>query len=177
MRVSQPLLAGVFALVVSACGAEVTTAPNDALQLNVVDGNGTSRLRGKVWTPSGTGRRIVTVDAQQNPEGHVKGFYRIDLTAAGVFFKVAATCVATEGNTAWVAGIISETNSAVITVGTVSYFYAIDSAWPGEGAGAGPDVISASRINDAAGEDLAFCTDRPLLLPRLAGVEGDLRVW
>jgi hypothetical protein len=79
-----------------------------------------------------------------------------------------------EGNTAWVAGHISDTNAGFVTVGTVSYFYAIDN---GEGGNAPADVISTARINDVAGEDQLFCADKPLLLPSFPIEQGNVQVF
>ncbi len=132
-------------------------------------------VRGEISSPSGTGRRVVTIQARQKRNGEVRGGYRIELTASGVFFEVTASCVVTVGNVAWVGGHISATNSTAIQIGSVSYFYLIDN---GKKRRHQPtaDVISTARINDQEGRDLEFCTTRPLQLPALTGLEGDIRV-
>jgi hypothetical protein len=39
-----------------------------------------------------------------------------------------------------------------------------------------PDRASAIRVNDVDGEDLVFCTDRPLVLPATDIELGNLQV-
>ena len=174
---SKQLIVGAVALVLVACdGATRVTEPR-AGKMSVAgsaasaDG-GASIVHGDFSTPSGTGLRAVTLHAVQTPSGQVNGGYRVELTATGIFFEVVATCVVTDGNTGWVAGIISATNSPAIRVGTVSYFYMIDN---GKGTPT-PDVVSTARFNDLAGRDVEFCTTRPVALPVLSGLEGDIRV-
>jgi hypothetical protein len=63
-------------------------------------------------------------------------------------------------DTAWVGGITMETNAPnQIRVQAASYYHAID-----HGNGTPPDLVSAVRLNDVAGQDTAFCRDRPVLL-------------
>jgi hypothetical protein len=116
--------------------------------------------------------REFTFHAIEHPDGSVTGSYKVERTDNGQYFIVDVTCLSVEGNTAWVAGRIVETNIAVVRVGTVSYFFAIDN---GEG-GDTPDVISIARINDRDGADVEFCTTHPLLLPRLVVANGNVQV-
>lgn len=132
-----------------------------------------SAVTGSGHVPSGSGLREFTLHATRKVDGSVNGSYRIEFTATGLYFVVTVTCMAVEGNTGWVAGIITETNWSIIRLGTVSYFYAIDN---GEGAPAVPDRVSSARINDVAGEDLRFCTERPLLLPAFDVQLGNVQV-
>ena len=70
-------------------------------------------------------------------------------------------------DTAWVAGIIRQTNHPVLVPGRVSYFWAVDG---GEGEGA-IDKVSIARINDEPGEDRRFCRITPdEAFSRLPGV-------
>jgi hypothetical protein len=132
-------------------------------------------VRGEVDTPSGTGRRIVGINAKVLADGTTEGFYKVAITSSVAFFKVRVTCIAVQGTTAWIGGVISETNSAAIIVGSVSYFFLTDNGRPNHDRPP-RDVISTARINDAAGQDLEFCRLQPLLLPVLAGLKGNLRL-
>ncbi len=156
-----------------ACDAQVTTSPD--LPVNIAYGasQGPSIASGSGHVPSGSGMRVFTFHSIEKPDGSVSGSYTIRLTSPGLFFSVDVSCMAIEGNTAWVAGLISETNASFIQVGSVSYFYAVDN---GEGAEASTDVVSSARINDVAGEDQLFCSDRPLLLPSFPIEQGNVQV-
>ncbi len=133
-------------------------------------------VRGEASTPSGTGRRILTVDALQNPGGHVTGSYRVDLTASGLFFVVDVSCITADGNTAFVGGHIAESNSAAILIGSVSYFFVTDNGKPHPQQPFTPDELSTARINDAEPRLVEFCETQPRQLPLLAGYEGDIMV-
>lgn len=178
----SPLLALSLLLVsLVACDSAPTSPPNGSVTSLLhsrasTAASGAIVVRGEVSTPSGNGRRILTIDALQTPSGNVKGSYRVDITASGLFFEVEVSCVAGEGNTAWIGGIISATNSAAIRVGSVSYFYIRDNGSPHPVKAFEADVMSTARINDAVGQDLAFCATRPLALPTLGGLEGDISV-
>lgn len=155
----------------SACGAE-PTSPDLEPRMAAVGGGGPA-ASGSGHVDFGDGLRVFTFHAKEMKNGSAKGSYRIHLTSLGLFFEVDVTCVSTEGSTAWVAGIISDSNADFIEIGSVSYFYAIDN---GEGAGSPPDVVSTARINDVAGEDLAFCRDQILLLPSFPIQYGNVQV-
>lgn len=102
--------------------------------------------------------RNFTFHAITRPDGSVAGSYRLHRHDIDAWFRVDVTCLTRNGNTAWIGGIISETNVPnIIRVGTVSYVYVIDN---GEG-GDTPDRVSRVRINDAAGQDQAFCRLQP----------------
>ena len=110
---------------------------------------------------AGDGLRNFTFHAIQHPDGSVSGSYRNLRTDLGAVIDVEVSCLAVSGNTAWIGGHIVSSNIPTIVIGSVSYFYAIDN---GEGQDAPADVVSVLRVNDAAGRDLEFCTNRPLLL-------------
>jgi hypothetical protein len=116
---------------------------------------------------------ILSFNANKRADGRVTGNYHVDVKASDVSFDVDVTCMAVVGNTAWIAGIISKSHAPLVREGTVSYFYVIDN---GEGADAPPDIASAVRINDRAGEDQTFCTLRPLLLPSRPVEFGNVQV-
>lgn len=117
------------------------------------------------------GLREFTFHAVERPDGSVAGSFKVVLPN-GLFFEADVTCMAVDGNTGWVGGLIRDTNAAVVVVGSVSTFYAIDG---GEGAGAA-DIVSTAAFNGAAGADVAFCADRPLALPPLAVADGNVQV-
>jgi len=122
---------------------------------------------------AGAGLRNFSFHAQQLPDGSVEGSYRILRTDLSTEFAVDVTCLSVVGNQAWVAGIISESDSPGVLLGTVSYFYAIDN---GEGSNAQPDIVSLARVNDRAGEDILFCTTHPTVLPPRVVQFGDVQI-
>lgn len=160
-------------LLLCACGTELTTAPEIDLEPSFATFHGPRMARGRGYVPAGNGRREFSFRARQRRDGSVRGRYEIRLTERGLFFKVDVSCASFEGNTAWIAGHITESNASFIEIGSVSYFFAIDN---GHGSGAEPDVVSTARINDAAGEDVRFCEERPLLLPSLPIEGGRVRI-
>jgi len=173
-------LAGLLGL--GGCQSGDVAGPEQMLQPSLEVGKDTlgvdldkGWVRGEISSPSGTGRRVVWIRVQQKQNGEVKGSYRIELTSSGVFFEVKASCVAIDGNVAWVGGHISATNSTAIQIGSVSYFYLIDNGKKRRGQPT-DDIISSARINDQAGRDVEFCTTRPLQLPALTGLLGDVQV-
>jgi hypothetical protein len=116
---------------------------------------------------------ILSFQANKRADGSVTGTYHVDVMALGATVDVNVTCMSVVGNIAWVAGIIEKSDSPLVRVGTVSYFYAIDN---GEGTADAADQISALRLNDLAGEDQVFCNLRPLLLSRRAIDFGNIQV-
>jgi hypothetical protein len=117
------------------------------------------------------GLREFTFHAIEQPDGSVSGSYKIVL-ANGLFFETDVTCMATDENTGWIAGTIRATNAAAVVVGSISTVFAIDN---GDGVGSA-DVVSIATFNGAAGGDLAFCTNRPLVLPQLTVTDGNVQV-
>ena len=117
------------------------------------------------------GLREFTYHAVQQPDGSVSGSYKIVLPN-GLFFEADVTCMAVVGNTGWVGGVIRASNAAPVVIGSTSTFYAIDN---GEGSNA-LDVVSTATFNGAAGADLAFCANQPLVLAPLTVSEGNVQV-
>ena len=105
---------------------------------------------------------VLGFNAVLHEDGSATGTYHVDRQDLGISFDVEVTCMSVVGNTAWIAGIIHHVKGPLVQEGTVSYFYVTDN---GEGEGAPVDIASAVRINDAAGQDEVFCTDRPVVLP------------
>jgi len=172
MRIHRRASVLATALALAACdlptGEQHVTAPlfnQGAGQEHAVTGSG--------HVPSGDGLREFTFHAVRNVDGAARGSYKIEFTATGLFVLVDVTCLSVVGNTGWVGGRIVDSNIPVVRIGTVSYFYAIDN---GEGAGAAPDRVSVARLNDVDGEDIRFCTDRPLLLPAFDVQSGNAQV-
>lgn len=152
----------------------VTAEPSSDANVLTSQAGGASVVHANVSSPSGAGRRILTLHAVQTPSGEVNGGYRIDLTASGLFIEVQATCVTVDGNTGWVGGVITATNSAAIAVGSTSYFHLVDNGKVAEGPT--PDVISTASFNDGVGNELIYCAQRFLNRPLITGLEGDLWV-
>jgi len=135
---------------------------------------------GVVASASGSAHRIrngepwiLAFTAQTRADGTTTGEVRMDRKDQDISVIVDVTCLSVVGNTAWIGGIIRNQKGNVAIDGTVSYFYVIDN---GEGSNAAPDIASAVRLNDRAGEDLAFCTNRPLLLPASPVEFGNVQV-
>jgi hypothetical protein len=116
---------------------------------------------------------VLTFTAEKRADGTSTGYAHVDRKDLDAAFDVDVTCVSVVGNTAWVGGIIRNARGNVARDGTISYFYVIDN---GEGEGAPADVTSAIRVNDREGEDIRFCTERPLLLPATEIAHGNVQV-
>lgn len=129
------------------------------------------RAVGSGHVDQASGMREFTFHAVQAPDGSASGSYKIVLPN-GLFLEVDVTCLSVDGNTAWVGGVIRDTNAAIVVIGSTSMFYAIDN---GEGS-ADPDIVSIALINGAAGLDLAFCANQPLELPALTVDRGNVEV-
>ena len=167
------LTTGATALVLlAACEAPSAMAPEPALEAALSPAGAPTLVTGSGHVPAGSGQRVFTFHAKDE-NGSASGSYTIRLTEPGLFFTVDVSCLAVDGNTAWVAGHISATNAGFVQIGTVSSFYAIDN---GEGANAPADVVSTAGFNAAAGQDVAFCNDRPLLLPSFPIEQGNVQV-
>lgn len=119
----------------------------------------------------GGGIREFTFHAVERPDGSASGSFKVVLPS-GLFFEADVTCLAVDGATGWVGGVIRATNAGGVVIGSVSTFYAIDG---GEGEDAG-DIVSTAAFNAAAGADLVFCANRPLALPPLAVSDGNVQV-
>lgn len=172
MKQMRPTLALALTVSVLACDAQTPVQFEPALAVAEAPTKLAS-VTGSGHVPFGDGQRVFTFHARDQGDGTAEGSYRITLTDPSLFFSVDVTCMATEGNTAWVAGVISDSNAPFIQLGSISYFFAIDN---GEGANAPADVVSNARINDVEGEDLLFCQDRPLLLPSFPITQGNVQV-
>jgi hypothetical protein len=116
---------------------------------------------------------VLSFTAQKREDGTVTGHAHVDRKDLDAAWDVEVTCLSVVGNTAWIGGIIRNARGALPVNGTVSYFYVIDN---GEGGNSPPDRASAVRINDAAGEDIEFCTLRPLLLANTEIAHGNVQV-
>ncbi len=173
----------VFALIAIGCESDHPAGPTDdalvertaeSLGLSLpANHRGADLLAGRATTAGGGLERIVEVLAVNTRRGAF-GRYRVTLPTLDLFFSVEVTCLTVEEDTAWVGGVISETNASFVEVGTVSYFYAVDNRFLF--GGGDPDVVSTARFNDVDGEDLLFCADTPLLLPPAEVIEGGVLV-
>jgi hypothetical protein len=166
----------VAAVALTACepptGPAGSTTPQ--VRANNAGGNGVvASATGGVQRFRGEDLWVLGYNATKRADGTVTGNYHVDRQDLGIVFDVDVTCMSVVGNTAWIAGIIRKVRGPLVQEGTVSYFYVIDN---GEGGNAPPDIASSIRVNDAAGQDLAFCTDRPLLLASGPIDLGDLQV-
>ncbi|MEO7769672.1 MAG: hypothetical protein ABIX19_01495 [Gemmatimonadaceae bacterium] len=147
------------------------TAPATALHSSANAGH---HVTGSGHVPIGMtdDLREFTFHAIEHPDGSVTGSYKVERTDTGAYFIVDVTCMSVVKNTAWIAGRISETNTASVRVGTVSYFWAEDG---GEGADA-QDIVSNARINDRDGADVDFCNTRPTRLAPLRVEMGNVQI-
>jgi hypothetical protein len=166
-------------LTVAAC-AESTVAPAGA---TFDQGTAFAAAGGIVESATGSAHRIrplpdgqlwvLTFDAKKFADGSVTGEAHVDRHDLGVSWSVDVTCLSVVGNTAWIGGIMRNSKGGLPVDGAISYFYVIDN---GEGNNAAPDRASAVRLNDRAGEDIAFCTQRPLLLVASDIAHGNVQV-
>ena len=136
-------------------------------------------LTAVVASARGSGHRVRTdrlltfaFTAQSKADGSADGNYHVNFQSLGVKFDVDVTCMSVVGNRAWIAGIVRRVDGPIVEEGTVSYFYVTDN---GEGDGV-VDEISGVRINDVAGQDLVFCTERPTALPSVPIEIGNAQV-
>jgi hypothetical protein len=177
--VHRVLWSGVVLLFAIAC-SESAVAPS---RHPVTLGAPTPSLGGVVASASGAAHRIrplpdgelwvLSFSAQKSDDGTVTGYAHVDRKDLDVSWDVEVTCLSVVGNTAWIGGIMRNSRGALPRDGAVSYFYVIDK---GEGENEPVDRASAIRLNDAAGEDQAFCNLRPLLLPASDIAHGNVQV-
>jgi hypothetical protein len=160
-------------LILAGCDASRPLEPHTDFAANVTPA-------GVVASASGAAQRIrngelwvLAFNAKRRADGTSTGQVRMDRKDANVSFNIDVTCMSVSGNRAWIAGIIRNQAGNIAIDGTISYFYVIDN---GEGSNAPPDVASAVRLNDVAGEDLEFCNDQPLLLPASPIDHGNVQV-
>lgn len=164
----RSIAAGAVALVVVACSDISAPLPSDpAFSL----GTSLHSVVGAGHVEQNAGLREFTFHAVQRPDGSASGSYKVVLPN-GLFIEADVTCLAVDGNTGWVGGVVRATNAAVVIVGSTSMFYAVDG---GEGEGA-IDRVSVAAFNAAAGADLTFCANRPLALPSLTVTQGNVQV-
>ena len=180
MRVTRQAALIASLVLLAACDAHEPTAISPAASLRpsmqLTGELGAFVVKGEVSTPSGTQFRIVTIDAIQTPRGEVQGSYRVEFSNTGLYWVTTVSCVSVVGNTAWVAGHITETNIPTLILGRVSYFYVTDNGKPHPVDVVPADVISTAKINDPLGQDVVFCTQRPTILAPLAGLTGDIDI-
>lgn len=177
MRTLGTLLLFLLLFTTAACTDAVVDPPAPTKAADA----GVSKQGGVVASATGSGHytagdqiRTLAFNAVKKADGSVAGSYQINVHVLDLWFHVDVTCLETEDNTAWIGGIISQTNRPdFIQVGSVSYFYAIDN---GEGKAAPADVVSVARINDRDGADEEFCTLKPLLLPPRPVEKGNVQV-
>ena len=163
-----PVSALLLALAAASCSEPNAPAMNRLAPLD--QGAPSHHVLGSGHVQQAAGLREFTFHVVDGPEG-AQGSFKIVLPS-GLFFEADATCIAVDGNTGWVGGVIRATNAAVVVVGSVSTFYAIDG---GEGSAAN-DVVSVATFNGAAGADVAFCANRALALAPLAVTGGNVQV-
>ena len=161
----------LLALSLVACEGSSNGAQSTGLLLDVAGSPAIASGDGSF--EAGDGLRVFTFHAIRHPDGSVSGSYRNYRTDLGSFIDVEVSCLSVVGNTAWIGGHIVDSNIPTVVIGSVSYFYAIDN---GEGADAPADIVSVLRINDLAGRDLEFCTNRPLLLAPRTVQFGNVQV-
>lgn len=169
-----------FAAVVVLVACETPTRPSELGSTLDPDGSVVAAENEVVASAVGAAHReaggkpvLLNFSAVQRDDGTVEGSYYYQSVFNHVQIHVEVTCMAVEdGNKAWIAGIISESNIPVL-VGTVSYFYTFDN---GEGAGAEADVVSFVRALDPPGEDQLFCDERPILLGDAEVLHGNVNV-
>jgi hypothetical protein len=179
MTATRPFIMLAAAALAVACDSSATS-PDSSPRATAPDALLNASHNGVIASATGSAHRIrgdelwvLAFSAVKRADGTTTGNARIDRKDLGISWNLDVTCMAVQGNTAWIAGIIRNASGPVIREGTVSYFYVIDN---GEGADAPPDVASAVRINDVAGQDEEFCQLRPLALPPSPIAHGNVQV-
>ena len=166
-------------LVVVACGEQTTpvqpaleapATPSATLAGPVVQSANGSAIRWTAGEPF-----LLSFVAQKHADGSVTGRFHADAKSLNARLDVTVTCLSVEGNRAWIGGIIEKSATPLVQPGLASYFYVIDI---GEGAiGAiQQDIVSALRLNDVPGSELAFCANRPTTLPFRRIEDGNVQV-
>lgn len=163
-----------FLLAVAAGTVAACADVSDPLALDAVrtaDQATHHRVVGSGHVQTTAGLREFTFHAVESPLDGVSGSYKIQLPN-GLFFEADVTCLTVEGNTGWIAGRIRASNAGIVELGSRSMVYVIDA---GEGDDAS-DVVSLAAFNMPEGTDLAFCEEKPLLLPPLTVTDGNVQV-
>jgi hypothetical protein len=179
MTAARPFIMLATTALAVACDGSATSphssarAPAPGAVLNVAEQGVVASATGSAHRIRGDELWVLAFTAVKRADGTTTGNARIDRKDLGISWNLDVTCMSVQGNTAWIAGIIQNASGPVIRDGTVSYFYVIDN---GEGADAPPDVASAVRINDVAGQDQEFCQLRPLALPPSPIAHGNVQV-
>ena len=170
MQILRPLLPALAVVTFTGCSdSTVSPAAPEAPSFGLAAPRHAAVGAGHVQSPAGL--REFTFHALELASGGATGSYKVVLPS-GLFFEADVTCLAVEGGTGWVGGVIRSSNAAVVVIGSTSMFYAIDNGEGGEGV----DVVSLAAFNLGAGQDLAFCEERPLLLPPLTVTDGNVQV-
>lgn len=179
MKTARHVAVVTTALVMIGCESAVTT-PTPSSRDAAVVAQLTASDNGVVASATGSAHRIradelwvLAFNAVKRADGTTTGEARIDRKDLGISWNVDVTCLSVKGNTAWIGGIIRNASGPIIQDGTISYFYVVDN---GEGDGDQPDLASAVRINDVAGQDQQFCDLQPLLLPATPVAHGNVQV-
>jgi len=108
--------------------------------------------------------------ASVDADGHVRGNAQIDLSDPHVTFHADVTCLAVEGTSAWIGGVVTETSDATIVAENTPLWLRVQDN--GQGGSSNPDVISFLRI----GAPASVCSQkRPAGMP-FAFFHGNLQV-
>lgn len=169
-----------FAAAAALVACDTPTQPSELDSTMDLDGSLVAGEAAVVASAVGSAHReaggkpvLLNFSAVKRDDGTVHGSYYFQSVFNHVQITVDVTCMTvTDGNKAWVAGIISTSNIPIL-VGTVSYFYTFDN---GEGADADADVVSLVRALDTPGEDQRFCEEQPTLLPNSEVLHGNVNV-
>lgn len=178
MRIVRSTFTLGIALLATACSEQATVLGPQAAAEDPAIASGFAahgpghRVVGSGHVEMAAGLREFTFHAIEHPGEGVSGSYKVVLPN-GLFFEADVTCMAVDGATGWVAGIIRDSNAAVVEIGSGSMFYAIDN---GEGAASEADVVSIAAFNQGEGADLEFCDERPLELGPLSVTGGNVQV-
>lgn len=154
-RIHRNLIFAPLAILV-ACERAAPTEPSVA-RTDVLSSAMLPAANGSGHYFSGGEQRTFAFSAISHANGSVSGQFQIVIHAIDRYIQADVTCVTVRNDTAWVGGVVSKTNHPAVIPGRVSYFWTVDG---GEGPGA-EDKVSTARINDAVGQDAAFCALTP----------------
>ncbi|MCI0435513.1 MAG: hypothetical protein L0271_17990 [Gemmatimonadetes bacterium] len=165
----------LVAAVASSCDAPLAVEESIALspQATVAWAGVQQSVNGSGHTFSGGELRVATFHAEKKADGSVSGGFNLNILVLDVHFQASVECLTVVGNRAFFGGTITSSNSALIQVGTKSYFWVEDN---GEGTNDPADIISVAGVNETQEGLDDFCNLVQNLLPPRTVVDGNVQV-
>lgn len=177
---------GLLFMATACSGAEPVLGPDGAtgtVQMAAADGDRIRLTGAGHHTRTVAGETELTTfsfNAVQHADGKTTGRYQYDFRAAGFAIHGSVTCVTTNGNQAWVGGVVDQ----VITDDPAleAQLLGVDMWWRskdlGESAGAFPDSTTGLGFKFAgvAITAASWCADQPVALVIRAVENGNIQL-